>query len=147
MNFKFAHNNINVLNLDESLAFYQEALGLKEVSRKVAEDGSFILVYLGDTSTKHQLELTWLRNRHDPYDLGDNEMHIAFTTSDFDAAHEKHKEMGASAMKIKRWACISSVTRTATGWKLFQKNVNYFCFINYSPNLTEKRDLLAGPSF
>ena len=84
MNFKFAHNNINVLNLDESLAFYQEALGLKEVS----------LVYLGDTSTKHQLELTWLRNRHDPYDLGDNEMHIAFTTSDFDAAHEKHKEMG-----------------------------------------------------
>ena len=51
MNFKFAHNNINVLNLDESLAFYQEALGLKEVSRKDAEDGSFILVYLGDTST------------------------------------------------------------------------------------------------
>ena len=30
MNFKFAHNNINVLNLDESLAFYQEALGLTE---------------------------------------------------------------------------------------------------------------------
>lgn len=34
MNFKFAHNNINVLNLDESLAFYKEALGLTEVSRK-----------------------------------------------------------------------------------------------------------------
>ena len=94
MNFKFAHNNINVLNLDESLAFYQEALGLKEVSRKVAEDGSFILVYLGDTSTKHQLELTWLRNRHAPYDLGDNEMHIAITTSDFGAAHAQHKGSG-----------------------------------------------------
>ena len=94
MNFKFAHNNINVLNLDESLAFYKEALGLTEVSRKIAEDGSFILVYLGDTSTKHQLELTWLRDRHDPYDLGDNEIHIAFTTSDFEAAHEKHKAMG-----------------------------------------------------
>ena len=94
MNFKFAHNNINVLNLDESLAFYQEALGLSEVARKVADDGSFILVYLGDNSTKHQLELTWLKDRHDPYDLGDNEVHIAFSTSDFEAAHEKHKAMG-----------------------------------------------------
>ena len=86
MNFKFAHNNINVLNLDESLAFYQEALGLTEVARKVADDGSFILVYLGDNS--------WLKDRHDPYDLGDNEVHIAFSTSDFEAAHEKHKAMG-----------------------------------------------------
>lgn len=94
MNFKFAHNNINVLNLDESLHFYSEALGLEEVSRKVADDGSFILVYLGDSSTKHQLELTWLRDRHDAYDLGDNEIHIAFTTDDFEKAHEKHKAMG-----------------------------------------------------
>ena len=94
MNFKFAHNNINVLNLDESLAFYQEALGLTEVARKVADDCSFILVYLGDNSTKHQLDLTWLKDRHDPYDLGDTEVHIAFSTSDFEAAHEKHKAMG-----------------------------------------------------
>ena len=78
MNFKFAHNNINVLDLDQSLAFYKEALGLTEMSRKVAPDGSFILVYLGDTSTKHQLELTWLRDRHDPYDLGDNEVSYPF---------------------------------------------------------------------
>ena len=93
MNFKFAHNNINVLNLDESLAFYQEALGLKEVSRKVAEDGSFILVYLGDTSTKHQLELTWLRDWKEPYNLGDNEMHLAFRVDDYDAAYARHKAM------------------------------------------------------
>ena len=30
MNFTFAHNNINVKNLEESIAFYQEALGLRE---------------------------------------------------------------------------------------------------------------------
>lgn len=94
MNFKFAHNNINVLCLEDSLAFYREALGLEEKSRKVADDGSFILVYLGDDSTKHQLELTWLRDRHDAYDLGDNEIHLAFTTDDFEKAHQKHKEMG-----------------------------------------------------
>ena len=50
MEFKFAHNNINVLDLEKSMAFYEKALGLKVVRRKEASDGSFILVYLGDGS-------------------------------------------------------------------------------------------------
>lgn len=94
MNFKFAHNNINVLDLDRSLEFYKKALGLVEVKRKEAEDGSFILVYLGDGVTPHNLELTWLRDRKDPYNLGDNEIHLAFSTDDFDSAYKTHKEMG-----------------------------------------------------
>jgi len=94
VNFHFDHNNLNVLDLDESLTFYREALGLQEKKRVVAKDGSFILVYLSDGSSKHQLELTWLKDRKDAYDLGDNEIHIAFTTADFEAAHSKHKAMG-----------------------------------------------------
>lgn len=91
--FKFAHNNINVLDLERSIKFYEEALGLKEVRRK--ETDSFTLVYLGDGGrTPHQLELTWLKDRKEPYNLGDNEFHLAFTTEDFDGAHEKHKQMG-----------------------------------------------------
>ena len=93
--FKFAHNNFNVTNLERSLAFYKEALGLQEVRRKEAEDGSFILVFLGDGSTCHNLELTWLRDwGKDHYDLGDNEIHLAFTAADMEAAHAKHEEMG-----------------------------------------------------
>ncbi len=94
MNFKFAHNNLNVFDLQKSLDFYKEALGLTEVRRKEKEDGSFILVYLGDGQTSHQLELTWLRDMDRPYNLGDNEIHLAFLVEDFEAAHEKHKEMG-----------------------------------------------------
>ena len=95
MKFKFAHNNINVKNLDVSLAFYREALGLEESSRIVPKDGSFIIVYLGDGQTPHLLELTWLRDwEKDHYDLGDNEFHLAFRTDDFEAAHAKHAEMG-----------------------------------------------------
>ena len=52
MKFTFAHNNFNVIDLDKSLKFYEEALGLKEVRRKEAADGSFILVYLGDSTTR-----------------------------------------------------------------------------------------------
>ncbi|MFZ5950056.1 MAG: VOC family protein [Candidatus Rifleibacteriota bacterium] len=92
--FKFNHNNINVLNLEKSMEFYEKALGLKVVRRKEAEDGSFILVYLGDGSTGHSLELTWLRDRKEPYNLGENEFHIAFTTDRYDDAHRLHQEMG-----------------------------------------------------
>ncbi|MDF2610807.1 MAG: Glyoxalase/bleomycin resistance protein/dioxygenase [Lachnospiraceae bacterium] len=93
MKFTFVHNNINVLNLEKSLKFYEDALGLKEVKRITPEDGSFIIVYLGDGTTSHQLELTWLRDWERPYNLGDNEFHLAFVVDDFDAALSKHKEM------------------------------------------------------
>lgn len=94
MNFKFAHNNINVFDLDKSLAFYEKALDLKEVRRKTAESGEFILVYLGDGSSTHQLELTWLRDWDRAYNLGDNEIHLAFHTDNYEAAYQLHKEMG-----------------------------------------------------
>ena len=94
MEFTFAHNNFNVRDLDTSLAFYKKALGLVEVRRKEAADGSFIIVFLGDGQSKHLLELTWLRDWDRPYNLGDNEFHLAFTATDFDAAYAKHKEMG-----------------------------------------------------
>jgi len=94
MKFTFAHNNINVLDLEKSLAFYAEALGLTPVQEHIPADGSFKLVYLGDGQTPHQLELTWLRDRTEPYALGDNEFHLAFTVDDYDAAYQKHKEMG-----------------------------------------------------
>lgn len=94
MEFTFAHNNFNVLDLEKSLKFYEEALGLKEDYRKVAADGSFILVYLTDGKTPHLLELTWLRDRKEAYNLGENEFHLAFLVDDYEAAHAKHKEMG-----------------------------------------------------
>lgn len=92
--FRFTHFNFNVLDLDRSLAFYREALGLVPVREKEASDGSFKLVYLGDGVSDFTLELTWLRDRSEPYDLGDEEFHLAFHTDDFDAAHEKHAAMG-----------------------------------------------------
>jgi lactoylglutathione lyase len=94
MKFRFAHNNFNVLNLEKSLDFYKSALQLTEVRRYQPSDGSFILVYLGDGEGYHQLELTWLRDRQAPYNLGDNEFHLALTVDDFDAAHALHAKMG-----------------------------------------------------
>ena len=94
MQFTFNHNNFNVLDLEKSIKFYEDALGLKEVRRKEDADGSFILVYMGDGVTPHSLELTWLRDRKEPYNLGENEFHLAFVADDYVAAHQKHKDMG-----------------------------------------------------
>lgn len=101
MKFTFAHNNFNVLDLEKSLKFYEEALGLTEVRRMEVPDGSFILVYLGDDTTAHTLELTWLRDWERPYNLGDNEFHLALAVDDFQGAYEKHKEMGVICFENK----------------------------------------------
>ena len=92
--FAFNHFNFNVLDLEKSLAFYDKALGLKPVREKNAEDGSFTIVFLGDGVTGFQLELTWMSGRTEPYDLGEQEYHLALAADDFDAAHEKHAAMG-----------------------------------------------------
>ncbi len=94
MKFIFSHNNFNVLDLEKSLPFYKEALSLVEMRRYEPPDKSFIIVYLGDGVTPHYLELTWLRDRREPYNLGDNEFHLALKVEDFAAAHTLHEKMG-----------------------------------------------------
>lgn len=92
---RFDHLNVNVTDLDKSLAFYQNALGLKEHRRKVAADGSFILVYLTDEQTGFLLELTWLRDRTEAYELGDNETHLCYRLAgNYDEIREYHRAMG-----------------------------------------------------
>ncbi|MBS6396041.1 MAG: VOC family protein [Clostridiales bacterium] len=94
MKFQMIHENYNVADLEKSEVFYEKALGLKEVRRKEAADGSFIIVYLKNEESDFELELTWLRDMDRPYNLGDCEFHLAFRTDDYEAAHALHKEMG-----------------------------------------------------
>ncbi len=94
MQYQLVHTNLNVFDLDKSLAFYRDALGLHEVRRSEARDGSYKIVFLSDGIGDCQLELTWLAGRETPYELGDNETHIAFRVKEFEQAHAKHAAMG-----------------------------------------------------
>lgn len=94
MTLSMIHENYNVRDLNASIAFYGKALGLREVRRKNAADGSFIIVYLAGEGSDFELELTWLRDMDRPYNLGDCEFHLAFRTDDYEAAHAKHEKMG-----------------------------------------------------
>ena len=69
-----------------------EALDLHEVRRKTTDD--FIIVYLSNDVSDFELELTWLKDHPQPYNLGECEFHLAFKAEDYEAAHKKHEEMG-----------------------------------------------------
>ena len=92
MKFKMVHENYNVADLDKSIAFYEKALGLHEVRRK--NGNGYVIVFMGDDLGEFNLELTWLEDHPQKYDLGECEFHLAFRASDFNAAHALHKEMG-----------------------------------------------------
>lgn len=98
MAFCFNHFNFNVTNLETSLAFYEKALGLKENGRIEAEDGSYVIVYLGDGKTGFRLELTWLKDHPQKYDLGECEFHLAMTADDYQEVLKFHQENG--------WVCF-----------------------------------------
>ena len=93
MGYTFAHFNFNVVDMEKSIAFYEKALDLKVSRKREADDGSFILAFLEDGSTSFQLELTWLKDHPEAYDLGECEYHLAIAASDYDAAYALHKEM------------------------------------------------------
>lgn len=94
MKFKMIHENYNVADLERSLLFYNQALGLTEKRRNTAQDGSFIIVYVGNEETDFELELTWLKDHPQPYDIGEKEFHLAFRTDDYAGAHQLHEKMG-----------------------------------------------------
>lgn len=92
---EFNHFNFNVFDLEKSLKFYQETLNLVPNGEVItAEDASFKIVFLTDTKTNFRLELTWLRDRKEPYNLGDIEYHLALKADDYEAAYQRHKKMG-----------------------------------------------------
>ena len=92
MKFKMIHENYNVSDLDRSIKFYNEALDLHEVRRRLPM--IFIIVYLSNDVSDFELELTWLKDHPQPYNLGECEFHLAFKAEDYEAAHKKHEEMG-----------------------------------------------------
>ncbi|MDE7407998.1 MAG: VOC family protein [Muribaculaceae bacterium] len=93
----FDHYNINVADIDKSIDFYRRALGLDVVGRIDSSTSAFVIMYLGDGSSGFRLELTWMKDHARPYDLGENETHLALRLNageDYQAVYDLHKSMG-----------------------------------------------------
>ncbi|MBD5310111.1 MAG: lactoylglutathione lyase [Bacteroides sp.] len=91
----FDHMNINVSDLERSIKFYKEALGLEKIKETTHPEGKFKIVFLSRPGENFRLELTWLRDHPQPYELGDNETHLAIRIEgDYDEIREYHRQMG-----------------------------------------------------
>jgi lactoylglutathione lyase len=97
--FRIDHANINVTDIGRSVEFYGKAFGLKEARRITKEN--FTIVFLTDGISGFLIELTWLKDKKGPYDLGDNESHICFAADDLEAAYKLHSEMGIISFENK----------------------------------------------
>lgn len=115
------HCNINVTDIERSIKFYEEAVGLHVNSRMEAKDGSFIIVKLTDDKGLYELELTWLKDHPQPYELGDNESHICFRVAeDYNEVFEFHKSKDGFVMKTMTCISTSSTTLTDIGLKFYR---------------------------
>jgi len=71
------HTSVNVKNMDESIAFYKENLGMTLVDRREIKQNNAEIAFLGIDGSNHRIELTWWRDKKD-YSEGDQLDHIAF---------------------------------------------------------------------
>ena len=93
MNARAIHRCIHVLDLEKSLKFYEEALGLTVVRRKGPEDHSWENVFIANEENGFQLELTWNNGRTEPYVNGGRDTHLCFAVEDIDEARALHQAM------------------------------------------------------
>ena len=99
----FDHCNFNVTDLDRSIRFYKEALGLEKVGEINHPDGAFKIVYLSAPGESFKLELTWLRDHPQPYEL---------------------VIWDASVTKTLKWDFISFTIQMTIGLKFSKQNKN-----------------------
>lgn len=92
---KFDHFNINVTDISRSIDFYRKALALEPCGEINGPEGAFRIVYLKSAASDFKLELTWLKDHPQPYDLGECEFHICLrVANDYAEMRAYHKEMG-----------------------------------------------------
>jgi len=98
---RLMHTMLRVLDLDKSIAFYTEVLGMTLLRRLEFPDGRFTLAFLGygPEETHTVLELTHNWDQAEAYAIGSGYGHIALETPDIYATSEKLKAAGATCTR------------------------------------------------
>ena len=99
---KIIHTMIRVLELDRSIAFYQQAFALTPSHHLDFED--FALVYLRNNENDMEIELTLNKSEATPYTHGSGYGHVAVCVDDLDAEHQRFSELGFEPTDIVAFA-------------------------------------------
>jgi len=97
---RLLHTMLRVGNLEKSIAFYQDVLGMRELRRKDYPDGKFTLAFMGyGNEAEHTvLELTHNWDT-DSYDMGNGFGHLAVEVDDVYEAADSMKKAGAKCLR------------------------------------------------
>lgn len=98
---KIIHTMIRVLDPGRSIAFYSRGFGFAETHRLAYPD--FTLVYLKNSESAFEIELTHNHDRTTPYTHGDGYGHYAFAADDLDATHRHLTTLGYAPLPIKEF--------------------------------------------
>lgn len=101
MALRMLHTCVRVKNLEESLKFYQEGLGLIETRRKDFPEHKFTLVYLSNELKGYEIELTYNYDVEKPYELGNGYSHIAVGVDNLEEMRDKHIALGYEVTDLK----------------------------------------------
>jgi len=120
---KYLHTMIRVNDLEESIRFYGEVLGMKLLSRDEYSEGKFTLAFMGYGETKRDpcIELTYNWGR-DSYTLGDAFGHIALATEDIYKTCELVKARGGKVVRepgpMKHGTSVIAFLEDPNGYKV-----------------------------
>ncbi|WP_299013317.1 VOC family protein [uncultured Photobacterium sp.] len=98
---KIIHSMVRVLELDNSLKFYKEALDL-DIAERLDFEG-FSLVYLRNDENDMELELTWNEGTEETYTHGSGYGHLAVAVDNLEVEHEKLLGLGYEPAEIKEF--------------------------------------------
>jgi lactoylglutathione lyase len=100
---RYLHTMLRVKNLEESVGFYRDMFGMKELRRTEVPDGKYTLAFLGygDESDHTVLELTYNWGHDHPYEIGTAFGHLAVAVKD---AYKSVDELRKAGAKITREA-------------------------------------------
>lgn len=101
MSKKMLHTCVRVKDLEKSLEFYEDAIGMKEVRRLDYPEYKFTLVYLALPGDEVELELTYNYDQEEPYDLGNGYGHIAIGVDNLETVYEEYTQAGYEVTDIK----------------------------------------------
>ena len=106
---KYLHTMVRVSDIEESLKFYRDALGLRELRRHDNEQGRYTLIFLaapGDDAAQVELTYNW-----DPekYGEGRNFGHLAYAVEDIYATCQRLADMGVTINRPPRDGCMAFV--------------------------------------
>lgn len=101
MAVKMLHTCIRVKDLEKSLKFYKEAIGLVETVRKDHSANGFTLVYLAPEMGGYEIELTYNYDQEVPYELGNGYSHVAVGVEDLEGERQKHIDLGYEVTPLK----------------------------------------------